>query len=94
MEPLRLTPYLEECIRHLSEKGDCAADRTMACLARLQMIVDQIPSNWGAQGPGGHVPSGLYVKALEAQLQTLRKDLSQELGGNGQSRLQSPSSAG
>lgn len=82
MEPWRLTPYIEECIQNLSEKAECQADRTMACLARLQIIVGQIPSNCGVQCPTSPTPVRLYIKALQAQLQALRKDISQELGQN------------
>jgi hypothetical protein len=84
MDPLRLTPYTEECIRNLSDNAECESDKILACLARLQIIVAQIPPNCGVQNPGSFTPIGLYVKALQAQLQAFRKDMPQELGQNRQ----------
>jgi hypothetical protein len=83
MEPLRLTPYMDECIRNLSKKAEYPSDKIMACLAKLQMVVGHIPSNCGVQSP-----IGLYVNALQAQLQAIRKDLSHEFSQNGQPHLQ------
>ena len=75
MDPLGLTPYIEDCIKDLSEKEECQPDRDLVRLARLQIVVGQIPSHFGADHAGLNAPAGLYVKALRAKLQELRKDL-------------------
>lgn len=88
MESLHLTPYVEECIRNLSEKAECQSDIVLSSLARLQIVGGQIPSNAGVQSAGC---LGLYVKALQAQLQALRRDLPQDPVENGQSYIRATS---
>jgi hypothetical protein len=66
---------MEDCIRNLYENAECQSDKVLASLAKLQILVAQIPSYYGAKQPSNFTPAGLYVYALQAQLLELRKDL-------------------
>ena len=84
---MRLTPHIDDCVQSLNENAECQSDVVMACLGRLQMVVQrigQVPSHFEIQPLGISTPIGLFVKALQAQLQEVRKDLPQDLDQNGQ----------
>jgi hypothetical protein len=88
MDPLRLTPYMEDCIRNLGENTECQSDEVLAFLAKLQIVVTQMPLYYGAKHSSNFTPAGLYVNVLQAQLQELRKDLPNAPGQNGKLGLQ------
>ncbi len=92
MEPLRLTSHIEDCVRNLAENPESPSDMVLVCLARSQMVVQragEIPV-YETNGLGGSAPVGLYIGALQSQLQEVRKSFPQNLDQDRKSNFQHP----
>ncbi len=88
IECLRWTPYLDECVRLLSENSEVPTDRLLVQFLRLQMISNKVTQNPGQEGfvePGGPLkePWAFYLNALQAQLKECKQNVPPELEQNG-----------
>ena len=88
IEPLRWTPYLDECLRLLHERREYPTDELFVYLVRVQLICNksmQIAVN--DTDPICNAKSGadqeVYAQVLRSQLEELRFSLSPELISNG-----------
>ncbi|KAK1993065.1 hypothetical protein LX36DRAFT_268945 [Colletotrichum falcatum] len=86
MDPLRWTPYMDECLQMLDDKPESPLDRSLAALVKMQLLKDEagklssridVSSREGADGP--RTPPAMYVKMLQAQLQRIIQDLPADL---------------
>jgi hypothetical protein len=79
---------MEDCIQNLCENTECQSDKVLGFLAKLQIVVAQMPLYYGDKHSSNFTPAGLYVNALGAQLLELRKDLPNAPGQHRKLRLQ------
>lgn len=88
IESLRWTPYLDECVRLLSENSETPTDLLLVQFFRLQMISNKVTQNPGQESfvePGGPLkePWAFYLKDLQAQLKGCKQNVPPELEQNG-----------
>ncbi|KAK1984656.1 hypothetical protein LZ30DRAFT_779608 [Colletotrichum cereale] len=86
MDPLRWTPYMDECLQILDHEPESPSDRTLAALVRMQLLKDEaaklsfrpdVSSRNGVDG--SKPPADMYVKMLQAQLQRIIQGLPPDL---------------
>lgn len=78
MDPLLLTPHIENCIQFLSDNAECEADAILVCLARVQIVYQRtvhIPRQSGNEPPGNLIPVGVYLRSLQSQLRQMKDEL-------------------
>jgi hypothetical protein len=88
MEPLRWTPYMDDCVRILREGKETDLDIMLAFQAKCHIVIGQIthPSSEGVvNGEGSRPTAAYFVKALQLQLQDIRQWLPPEMQSNSQS---------
>jgi hypothetical protein len=88
IDSLRWTPHMEGCLQTLAKKQECPTDEVLVQPVRLQLIVEKV-----AQAPwhDGEIetaeliraPPAFYLKALQSQLQEVKRKLSPESQRNG-----------
>ncbi|GJC78761.1 hypothetical protein ColLi_01599 [Colletotrichum liriopes] len=85
MDPLRWTPYMDECLQVLDEQPESSSDRSLAALVKMQLLKDEAnklalrcdaPPD-AVDGP--KPPAAMYVKLLQTQLQRIVQNLPSEL---------------
>jgi hypothetical protein len=79
---------MDECLQTLAEKQECPADEVLVQQVKLQLIVEkvaQIPWHDGEieNTESIRAPPALYLKALQSQLQEVKRKLPPELQRNG-----------
>ena len=83
LEPLRWTPYLDECLRVLSTSEEASSDRRLVHIVRLQAVVSKTSeAPW--QDESSKTPVLYYINALNAQLEQYHADLPEDMRENGQ----------
>ena len=86
MEPLRWTPYMDDCVRILTEKRETETklDILLVTQVKCHQITDQLTYSYAekTQGDGTKVPPAYFVKAMLQQLQDIRGSLPVELQSN------------
>lgn len=87
IEPMRWTPYLEECLEEVQRSNECSTDPSLVVYVRMQYTVEKV--NLGALFDGteqvsgwGLYPPTLHIRALKAQLQELEKGLERDFPQN------------
>jgi hypothetical protein len=80
IEPMRWTPYLEECLGELQKFNEYDTDASLIKYVRLQQMVEKINSSpWfdGTDQSSGWklYPPTLYIRALQGELQALKNEL-------------------
>ena len=78
MEPLRWTPYLDDCVRILMEERDTKLDFLLILQAKCYIVVAQMihpHSEWAADTEGSRPPAAYFIKATQLQLQDIRQNL-------------------
>ena len=87
IEPMRWTPYLEECLEEVQRSNECSTDPSLVVYVRMQYTAEKV--NPGALFDGTEQESGwklypptLHIRALKAQLQELEKDLERDFPQN------------
>ncbi|KAH8888428.1 hypothetical protein GQ53DRAFT_843406 [Thozetella sp. PMI_491] len=71
IDPLRSSPYIEECIAVISQSRECPSDEAFALQARSHLIAREAED---AKNNG--VPPTFYAKALQSKLVDMRASLS------------------
>ena len=87
MEPLRWTPYMDDCIRVLSEEKESELDILLVTQAKCHVLMNQItrsPNERAFEGDGSKAPPTYYVKAMQVQLQHIRRNLPIEIKSSSQ----------
>lgn len=80
VEPIRWTPYLDEHVRVLSAEKESELDELLAVHVRCHVIRDQMTSAHAEQeGDSFRGPPTYFIKALNLQLQDVRRGLSPKL---------------
>ncbi|KAI0181837.1 hypothetical protein GGR52DRAFT_57594 [Hypoxylon sp. FL1284] len=82
IEPLRWTPYMDECLRILSEGKETQGDIVLAAQVKCQIITYQLtrpPTNYPAGGESLKAPSTILTDALLRQLNDIRQSLPADL---------------
>jgi hypothetical protein len=88
IDALRWTPHMDECLQTLAEKQECPTDEVLVQQVRLQLIVEKVTqARWhdGEIENAGPVraPPAFYLKALQSQLQEVKRKLPPESQQNG-----------
>jgi hypothetical protein len=76
---------MDDYVRFLSEKKEAELDILLVTQAKCQVITNQItscPTERAAEGGGSNVPPAYFIKAMQLQLQNIRKSLSVEMQSN------------
>ncbi|KAK2038051.1 hypothetical protein LZ31DRAFT_559916 [Colletotrichum somersetense] len=86
MDPLRWTPYMDECLELLNDKPESPLDRSLVALVKMQLLKDEsgkLSSRFDKMSRQGidhsKPPAAVYVKMLQAQLQRIIQDLPTDL---------------
>ncbi|KAK3332377.1 hypothetical protein B0T19DRAFT_415483 [Cercophora scortea] len=85
-EPLRWTPYLDSCLRMLSQGTETYMDIILATQVKCQIITDQLtcPSTDPSLGETGESikrPSPFLISALRGQVNEIRQSIPEQLRG-------------
>lgn len=84
IEPLRRTPYLDDCMRVLVDQRESDLDLLLVANVRCHLAMDQATLCLSRQAQGSEASGILasFVRALEAQLEEIRTSLPTELPQN------------
>jgi hypothetical protein len=87
IEPMRWSPYLEECLAELQKSNEYNTDPSLIMCVKMQQMVERINSSpWfdGTDQSSGWklCPPTLYIRALQGELQALKNDLQTEFPQN------------
>ncbi len=85
---MRWTPYLDECLRLLEEKREYPTDLLLVYLVRVQLISNKLacaPWNDTFGDAMTKFPPEFYLKALQSQLDDLKRNIPPELQTNSKS---------
>ncbi|KAH8895487.1 HET-domain-containing protein [Thozetella sp. PMI_491] len=81
-EPLRWTPYMDECV-HVLRKGDeTSLDIILAAQAKCHVLVDHVtrfPLERASTGDGSEARPTYFIKAMDLQLKEIRRNLPEEV---------------
>lgn len=88
VDPMRWTPYLDECLQVLSESEDCSTDCLLSHLIRLQLLAEKAVAvssheDFGVSRSPIHPPTSFYLKTLLAQLEGIKQGIPLALQQNG-----------
>lgn len=86
VDPIKDTPYIEECCHALIESKEYPSDKHLVHLVRLQQINEKIRLIT-VPADGVDQPLAMYVKMLHAELQQFRESSPNEVEQNSMSRL-------
>jgi hypothetical protein len=89
IEPLRWTPYLDDCLQALNEAKDAPTEIVFVHRIRLQLLTKEALSlashvDLGEARSPDPLPTGFYRKSLLAQLEKIKQDIPLELQHNGE----------
>lgn len=89
IEPLRWTPYLDNCLQVLNEAKDAPTEIDFVQRVRLQLLTKEALSltshdDLGEARSPDPLPTGFYRKSLLAQLEMIKRDIPLELQQNGE----------
>lgn len=89
IDPLRWTPYLEQCLNVMAE-SQVPGDTLLAQLVQLQLVDNKAAQisglEWHCGTPySAKTPWPFYLKALQAQLKEIRNSIPSDLQDNGKS---------
>jgi hypothetical protein len=78
---------MDDYVRVLKEVKESELDILLVTQAKCQVITNQItkcPAEHASEGAGSYGPPAYFVKAMQLQLQDIRKNLSIEMQSNSQ----------
>jgi hypothetical protein len=89
VEPIRWTRYLDDHVRVLTEEKESELDEMLAAHVKCHVIRDQMTSAHAEQdGEGFRAPPTYFIKALQLQLQDVRRGLPSKLQSSRECRSQ------
>ena len=79
---------MEECLQTLAAEQECPLDEVLVQQVRLQLVVEKVTQaswheGWTVHGACAEVPPAFYIKALQSQLQDIKRGFSAESMRNG-----------
>jgi len=77
---------MDDYVRVLSEESETELDVLLVTQAKCQVITNQItscPAERAAEGGDSNAPPVYFVKAMQLQLQDIRKSLPTDIQSNG-----------
>lgn len=87
IDPLRWTPYMDECLQILSTKQEAPTDKMLAQQIRLQLLAEKVAQTASkntvfehSEAPKAHLP--FYLRALRSQLVDIKRMVSPEVERN------------
>jgi hypothetical protein len=80
MDPLRWTPYLEECLDMLDTGNYAPSDRLLVQHVRVQLLCNAVVLGPGGQGDAAH---HVHVNTFKQQLKQLENSIPADLRSNG-----------
>jgi len=83
-EPMHWTPYLDECLRVLSDTRQCETDQVLVFMVRAQLICNRAAAfSWeNDAGSGTRAPKEFHLEALQSQLDELKSSVPADLQSN------------
>lgn len=85
MEALPWTPYMDDCVNILRREQETELDFLLTLQARCYVIIHQMthrPTDWASDGEDPRPPAAYLVRALQQQLQDLRRSLPDNMQSN------------
>ena len=74
IDSLRWTPHMDECLRILDERQECATDEILVQQVRLQLLVERVTLDTWTDKPM-RAPLSFYLQALHSQFQEIKDKL-------------------
>lgn len=68
---------MEESLRVLTEANECPEDETLVTLVKIQLVMDKVHHH--RRDCDGQLPSLMYTKSFQAQLDSVRSQIPQHL---------------
>jgi len=85
MDPLRWTPYMDDCVTVLLQGKETENDIMLATIAKCHATMVQMtnfPAQWDPESESRHPPPIYFVKAMQLQLQNISRSLPAHLQTN------------
>jgi hypothetical protein len=95
LEPLRVTPYIYECLENLGTSQEHPSDTSAVAIVRLQLIEERIrQAPWNSEYEASEQlisapPAILYVKAIQEQLKDFKRKMAPEIACRGEKGVRS-----
>ncbi|CAI7653371.1 unnamed protein product [Penicillium pancosmium] len=77
IDALRWTPHMEESLQVLLDAKECPEDEVLVTLVKIQLVMDKVHHH--RRDGDGQLPSLLYTKSFQAQLDSVREQIPQHL---------------
>ena len=77
IDALRWTPHMEESLQILTDAKECPEDELLVTLVRIQLVMDKVHHH--RRDSDGQLPSLMYTKSFQAQLEAVRNQIPQSL---------------
>lgn len=90
MEPIRRTPYLDDCMKMLIKENESDLDGLLVTHVKCHLLMDQITLCLSNRAQGSQASEGIpsyLIRASEAQLPELRTSLPPDLHQNSEPSL-------
>jgi len=75
MEPLRWTPYMNDCVRVLREEREINLDLLLILQSKCYITVAQMICPHAEWAEESKPPGAYFIKAMQMQLQDIRQNL-------------------
>lgn len=78
IEPIRRTPYLDNCMRILLDAKECETDILLVAHVKYHLLMDQMTRCLSDRAVGSEASAEIpihFVRALETQLQEISRDI-------------------
>jgi hypothetical protein len=85
MEPLRWTLHMDDYVRFLTETKETELDLLLCIQTKCLLIMNQVtgcPTEQVAVGESSNALPAYFVKAMDVQLQNMRRNLPSEMQTN------------
>ncbi|KAJ5227234.1 uncharacterized protein N7469_007240 [Penicillium citrinum] len=77
IDALRWTPHMEESLQILMDAKECPEDELLVTLVKIQLVMDKV--HHYRRDSDGQSPSLMYIKSFQAQLESVRSQIPQNL---------------
>lgn len=86
-EPMRFTPYLEECLNLIADSNDQPTDKLLAALIRVQLIANSLQSEgwnqtYSLSSGGSQLPRSHYTQMHKMQLDDMKRTIPADIKDN------------
>lgn len=77
IDALRWTPHMDENLQVLMDAKECPEDEILVTLVKIQLVMDKVHHH--RRDSDGQLPSLIYTKSFQAQLDSVRSQIPQHL---------------